>query len=140
MVVGSVGSGGPPGRSGFTLVEVLVVLILMGIAVGLVAPAFLPPRRDEESALAALIRRAQDIAATRGETIYLGIAASGDWRFDAGSTASEQALATGTLEGYDGPRGILVVSALGTCGFDVRSSDAALAMPIDPLTCELVTP
>lgn len=127
-------------RAGFTLVELLVVLILMGVAVGLVAPAFLPPRRTEESALAALIRRAQDIAAARGETVTLGIAASGDWRLDGTSAGSAQALATGTLDGYDGPRAILVVSALGTCGFDVRSSDAALAIPIDPLTCELVTP
>jgi prepilin-type N-terminal cleavage/methylation domain-containing protein len=142
--VGSVGNDGSarraPARGGFTLVEVLVVLILMGIAVGLVAPAFLPPRRDEKSALATVIRRAQDIAAARGETVYLGIARSGDWRLDAGSTRLAQSLASGTLEGYDGPRAILVVSALGTCGFDVRSSEAARGVPIDPLTCEVVTP
>lgn len=138
--VGCEGGTGRARRAGFTLVEILVVLILMGIAVGLVAPAFLPPRRAEESALAALIRRAQDIAAARGETVYLGIAASGDWRLDAGSAASAQALASGTLDGYDGPRAILVVSTLGTCGFDVRSSEAARAIPLDPLTCEVVAP
>ncbi len=127
-------------ESGLTLIEILVVLILLGIAAGLIAPAFLPPHRNEESALATLIRRAQDIAATRGETVFLGIAASGDWRLDAGSTASAEALASGSLDGYDGPRGILVVSALGTCGFDVRSNDAVRAIPLDPLTCEVVTP
>ncbi len=126
--------------AGFTLIEVIVVLVVMGIAVGLVAPAFFPPRRDDGLPLGALIRRTQDIAASRGETIYLSIASSGDWRLDGGSTVSERALATGTLDGFDGPHAVLVVSPLGTCGFDVRSSEAARVIPLDPLTCELVTP
>lgn len=129
-----------PRRRGFTLVEILVVLILMGIAAGLVAPAFLPPRRVAESAVAALVRRAQDVAAQRGETIYLGLSAGGSWRLDGAASLDRGAIATGRLDGYAGPAGTLVVSAVGTCAWDVRSVAAANAVPLDPLTCTLPAP
>jgi prepilin-type N-terminal cleavage/methylation domain-containing protein len=129
----------PGGRRGFTLIELLVVLIIVAIGVGFVAPALLPPRRDPESALAALIRRTRDIAAAREETVYLGVAPGGRWRLDAGA-AADRPLATGELPGYAGPAATLVVSPLGTCGFDTRSGEAARTIPIDPLTCEFVAP
>lgn len=127
-------------RGGFTLIELIVVLVVIGIAVGLVAPAVIAPRHDPEPPLASLLRRAQDIAASREETVYLGIAAGGRWRLEAGSTAGGRPLAIGHLPGYRGPGTTLVVSPLGTCGFDVRGSDAARAIPLDPLTCALVAP
>ena len=125
---------------GFTLIELIVVLVVMAVAAGIVAPAVITPQRDAEPALVALLRRARDFAASREQTVYLGISPSGRWRLDAGAAASDRPLATGDLEGYQGPRATVVVSPLGTCGFDVRTSDAARAIPLDPLTCELVTP
>src|SRR5439155_12522128 len=58
-------SRGLPVR-GFTLVEVLVVIVLLGLAVALVAPALIPSRHDE-SPLGALVRSARDAAARRQE-------------------------------------------------------------------------
>ena len=37
-----------PVGTGFTLVEILVVLILMGLAAALVAPALIAPRREPD--------------------------------------------------------------------------------------------
>jgi prepilin-type N-terminal cleavage/methylation domain-containing protein len=127
-------------RRGFTLVEILVVLILMGLLAGLVGPAFLPPRRPPESGLATLVRRAQDIAAQRGETVFLALAAGGAWRMDGAASLEAGAIATGRLDGYAAPAGTLVVSAVGTCAWDVRSTAAAQAVPLDPLTCTLPAP
>ena len=126
-------------RSGFTLIELIVVLVIMVMAAGIVAPALMTRQPESAPALTALIGRAQDIAAGREETVYLGISASGNWRLDAGGTET-QPLATGDLPGYQGPRATLLVSPLGTCGFDVHSSDAARRIPIDPLTCQVVSP
>lgn len=126
-------------RGGFTLVELIVVLVILVMAAGVVAPALVTrPSQPAPPALVSLIGRAQDIAAGRQETVYLGISAGGSWRLEAGTETHP--LASGDLPGYQGPRATLVVSPLGTCGFDVRSSDAARRIPLDPLTCRVVAP
>jgi prepilin-type N-terminal cleavage/methylation domain-containing protein len=127
-------------RRGFTLLEIVVVVILMGIAAGLVIPALLPPRRPDGSPLSDLVRSARQTAARRGETLYVTISASGQWRFDGAASVTEGPLATGTIDEYQWPGGTLVVSPIGTCAFDVRSGDAARALPLDPLTCEVHSP
>src|SRR3989442_1011622 len=110
-------------RAGFTLIEMLVVLVLMGLAVALVAPALFPARHDE-SALRALLGSARDAAARRGEVVYLRIDVGGRWRM-------EPVFATPVT---------LVVSPLGSCAFDVRSSAAAAVVALEPLTCDLRAP
>lgn len=127
-------------RSGFTLLEVLVVLILLGVAAGLVAPALRPPPRPDESGVAVLVRRARQTAARRAETIYLGLSPTGAWRIDGAASLAEGALATGVVTDYTGPPATLVISPIGTCAFDLRSSAAASALPIDVLTCEVLAP
>src|SRR6267378_6651427 len=72
------GSGGPVvrHRSGFTLVEILVVLILMGLVAALVVPALLP-RHHDQSEVNAVLGRAREVAARRGEVVYVHIDPTG---------------------------------------------------------------
>lgn len=126
---------------GFTLVEILVVIVVLGLVVGVVAPAVLPPRRDEVDAdLARLIRSARAAAAARQETLFVRLAPSGDWRIEGADTDGAGDVAAGTLRAYAGPAGTIIVSPVGTCAFDVQSTAGAAAIPLDPMTCEVVEP
>src|SRR2546428_3723613 len=71
-------------RSGFTLIEMLVVLILMGLVAVLVVPALFP-RHHDQSALNALLVSAREVAARRGEVVYVHIDPTGDWRMEGGA-------------------------------------------------------
>lgn len=124
---------------GFTLIEVLVVLLLLGLAAALVAPIFLP-RADAEHEIARLVRQTRDVAERRGETVHLTIATSGTWWMQGAASAAAGPLTGGRLEAFSGPPGTLVVSPIGTCAFDARSAAAAGAIAIDPLTCEVRAP
>lgn len=134
------GNGQPlDGTRGFTLVEVLVVLLVMVIAASVVAPAFLPSRpNDESSELARLVRAARGAAASRGEMVFLRLSSSGAWRMEGATSAAAGDVASGTLKEYAGPAASLIVSPLGTCAFDVRSTEGAVAIPLDPMTCAVV--
>jgi prepilin-type N-terminal cleavage/methylation domain-containing protein len=123
---------------GFTLIELLVVVVLMGLAVALVAPALIPGRPDE-SALSSVVRSARDAAARRQEVLYLRIDRAGNWLLEGAASPSAGVLASGRVEGVAGPM-TLVLSPVGTCGFDVRSLAAAPTISLDPLTCEIGTP
>jgi len=131
-----------PRRSGFTLIEMLVVLILMGLATALVVPVLLPPSRHD-SALNALLASAREVAARRGEVVSLHIDATGQWRMEGGSPAVQGGggtLATGRVQPFLTAPVTLMVSPLGSCAFDLRSAAAAAAVPLDPLTCEIRSP
>ena len=127
-----------PVGTGFTLVEILVVLILMGLAAALVAPALIAPRREPD--LKALLGRARDTAARRGEMVYLQIEPSGTWRLEGGANPLEGTLASGRIEPFLTAPATLVVSPLGSCAFDVRSGAAAQVVALDQLTCEIRAP
>ena len=133
---------GPMGRSscGFTLVEVLVVLIVMTFAAALVAPALLRVRHTGESQLAPLVAAARDVSARRAEVVYLRVTQSGEWRLRGDASREQGDLATGRLSGFEGPPLTLVVSPIGTCAFDVRSAAVAGRVTLDPLTCEVRAP
>ena len=128
-------------RRGFTLIEMLVVLVLIGVLAGLVGPALLPAKDEPDpNALAPVIDAAREAAVRRSETVYLRIEASGAWRIDGGASLEEGPLASGRIDDArlaDGTGATLVVSPFGSCAFDVRSARAARTLPLDPLTCEL---
>jgi len=126
-------------RSGFTLVELLVVIVLMGLMVGLVAPAVVPrPAPDDDGrSLAPVIRFARQAAVRRSEIVYVRIDDSGAWRVEGASSADDGPLASGRLERYDHGDATLVASPIGTCSFDARSLRVARALRLDPLTCEV---
>jgi len=126
-------------RSGFTLIEMLVVLILMGLVAVLVAPVLLP-RHHDQSALNALLVSAREVAARRGEVVYVHIDPTGEWRMEAGANPLQPALATGRVEPFFTAAVTLMVSPLGSCGFDVRSAAAVGGDVLDPLTCKMRAP
>jgi prepilin-type N-terminal cleavage/methylation domain-containing protein len=125
-------------RSGFTLVELLVVIVLMGLMVGLVAPAVIPrPVPDDRGSLGPVIRFAREAALRRSEIVRVRIDPSGAWRADGASSVEDGPLASGRLDGYDHGEATLVASPIGTCSFDARSFRVAHALRLDPLTCEV---
>ncbi len=127
-------------RRGFTLIELIVVLVVMGLMVGLVAPAVIPrPAPDERGSLAPVIRFVREAALRRTETIHLRIDPSGAWRVDGASSSGEGPLATGQIEHYTYGEATLVASPIGTCAFDARSTRITDALALDPLTCELAS-
>src|SRR2546425_2610395 len=128
-----------PARPGFTLVEMLVVLILMGLAAALVAPARLAPHRRGVT-LSDLVASARETAARRGEVLHLTIEPTGQWRLEGGANTLDGTLAAGRVEPFLATPVTLIVSPLGSCAFDVRTASAASALALEPLTCEIRTP
>src|SRR3989442_13894339 len=107
----------------------------MGLRVGLVAPPLLPGPQDQ-SDVNALLRSAREVAARRGEVVYLHIDPTGDWRMEGTPTP----LATGHVQPFLTVAVTVMVSPLGTCGFDVRSAAAVGTVPLDPLSCGMRPP
>jgi prepilin-type N-terminal cleavage/methylation domain-containing protein len=124
---------------GFTLIEMLVVLVLLGMAAALAAPA-LRSFRPARPALGSLIPGARDAAARRGETVYLRIAESGEWRMEGATSSTAGPLATGRVDPFPGLPLTIIVSPLGSCAFDLRSTQAGRLIRLDPLTCEVDGP
>lgn len=122
------------GAPGVTLLELLVVLVLLGLAAALAAPAFITPGGAPGSALGEPLHAARVNAIRRAETLYLTVSPTGHWRLDAPSDTTAP-LATGVEGGYAGPGVTVIVSSLGTCGLDAASQAAGRALAIDPLTC-----
>jgi prepilin-type N-terminal cleavage/methylation domain-containing protein len=126
-------------RRGFTLVEVIVVLLLLGLAAAFAAPVFLAPDRNE-SGLVTVVRGARQLAERRGENLHLDMGPDGRWSVTGAASLEEGTLAEGELADYDGPRFRLVLSPIGTCALDVRSLRVTSTVQVDPLTCEIDRP
>lgn len=123
-------------RRGFTLVELVVVLVLMGLAVGLVAPALRPPQPAAESAVAPLLRTGRTAAVARGEPMVLKMNGAGSWRLDARGTGDGDPVASGIVSPPPAAAFSIDFSPLGTCAADVRSGSAE-SLALEPLTCEI---
>lgn len=121
---------------GFTLIEMIVVLVIISLAAALVAPSLLSVHKAGP-ALNSLIPAAREAAARREEMIYLRIATSGEWTMEGAVSPSAGALASGHIDPFPGLPLTLIVSPLGTCSFDVRSASAAHVIRLNPLTCTI---
>lgn len=124
----------------FTLVEVVVVLLLMGLAAALVAPSLVPRRAAARSGLDAAIENARTAAVRRGEVVRLRVDRSGAWRMDGAASADAPPLATGRVDAGAHGGLTLLFSPLGTCGSEVGDEAAAAALGLDTATCERRTP
>ena len=120
---------------GYTVIEVIVVLVLMAIAAALVAPAFVTPK-GRAAAITEVLGQARALAIRRAETMELHIEPSWAWRLD--GTASQQTgpVATGTLKSAPAAALTLSFSPLGSCASDVATATAAAPLHLNPLTCE----
>ncbi|HEX2636185.1 MAG TPA: type II secretion system protein [Gemmatimonadales bacterium] len=124
---------------GFTLIELLVVLIIMGVAAALTAPALLkaPPRKPP---LEELIATARQVAARRGETMYLRVEQGGAWRLEGAASEPAALAAAGHVPGFPGLPVALAISPLGSCSFEVAVPPTARPFRLDPLTCRIDQP
>jgi prepilin-type N-terminal cleavage/methylation domain-containing protein len=122
-------------RIGYTLIEVIVVLMLLTIAASVVAPAlFLSP--EQPSSTRIVIGSAREAAVRRGEMVQLRVDASGRWQVLSRAFLTAEPLLSGRLSNAPGNTTDLFFSALGTCA---PSPESALVQPLtalDPLTCE----
>jgi prepilin-type N-terminal cleavage/methylation domain-containing protein len=121
-------------RRGFTLIEMLVVLAIMGLAAVMVVPALTRQFRAESS-FQTVLASARDQAAARGEVIYLRIDPSGQWHTEGGGSTLEGDVTRGRIAPLATAAVTLIVSPTGSCAFDVRSAGAAHFIPLDPLSC-----
>jgi prepilin-type N-terminal cleavage/methylation domain-containing protein len=129
---------GPRSTRGITLIELIVVLVLIAMGASLAAPALLRREQTPEGGLAPLLVPARAAAARRGETVRLHISDAGEWRIDGAASAEAGPLSSGRVEPFPGLPLTLIVSPLGSCGFDARSAAAASAIRLDPLSCEIL--
>ena len=125
-------------RTGFTLIEMIVVLAVMGLAAMLVLPALRTAGRGD-SGLQTIVTAARAAAAHRGELIYLRIESDGAWHMEGGGSPLEGELTGGRITPLATVPLTLIVSPVGSCAFDVRSAAGAPPVLRDPLTCEIAT-
>jgi prepilin-type N-terminal cleavage/methylation domain-containing protein len=123
---------------GFTLLELVVVLIVLSLAAALAAPALTRHPDHRESGLAGLIVSAREAAARRGETVHLTIRGSGTWRLVGAASAGDAPIQSGKVDSFPGLPLTLIVSPVGSCGFDARSVKSAEVIRLDPLSCTIM--
>ena len=123
----------PRCRRGFTLLELLVVLVLLGLAVALVLPSLRVP--DRAHAQSSVLERARATAVRRGESVRLFMSRDGAWTVRATSDTTGEILLAGTGVESSGPdlAQSIVISALGTCLPEGASAFGATAW--DPARC-----
>ncbi len=128
----------PPGRRvAFTLLELLVVLVLLGLSAAVVLPSFrLPAPTGPESAP----QRARALAVRRGESVRLATDHAGRWQVVAtADTDGTILLAGGGGSASDsGAAGSIVISALGLCLPEGHSAAGTSAW--DPVRCAVTPP
>lgn len=115
--------------TGFTLLEIVVTLVLIGLGTALVAPLF---RRDvlPDDAWPAVVSAARELAVRRAQRLVLDVDDRGQWRLSAlGDSAT---IGAGVLD-ERGAATRLSISPLGACfrdAADARDWDAVACAPV----------
>jgi hypothetical protein len=116
----------------------IVVMIVLSLAAGIALPALGRRTEPRGGELPSLILLSQEAAARRGETIHLEIAGSGAWTIQGSASRADGPIRAGQVDSFPGLPLTLIVSPLGSCGFDARSAKSPSEVRLDPLTCTLV--
>ena len=96
---------------GFTLLEIVVTLVLLGLATALVAPAF-RTSSTPDAGLPSVLAATRETAVRRAQTLVLQVDDRGAWRIVAAGDSS--LLSTGRFT--DGTRDLRIrVNPLGAC-------------------------
>jgi prepilin-type N-terminal cleavage/methylation domain-containing protein len=116
---------------GFTLLEVLVTLILLGVAAAIVAPVIRVSQPPDEG-IQAVLAGARDAAVRRAQTLVLSVGDLGQWQLAPAN--SPDLIARGQFR--DGPRDLRIrVNALGAC----FNEGAAGPVALDAISCTITT-
>ena len=116
--------------SGFTLLEIVVTLVLIGLGAALVAPMF---RRDAlpDDAWPAVVSAARELAVRRAQRLTLDVDNRGQWRLSA--LGDSTAIGAGVLS-ERGAASRLSITPLGACfqenGANRRDWDAVACAPV----------
>jgi prepilin-type N-terminal cleavage/methylation domain-containing protein len=118
-------------RNGFTLIELMMVLVLLAITAAAAAPAFLgrhamSPERRTATSLAVALVRTRDAARERGVSAALVLAPSNGRYWIVAGDSSE----TGILPLDEGVRITNVASDRVTCRFDAAGPATACTITV----------
>lgn len=123
--------------SGYTLIEMLVVLLLLGLTAALAAPSLRPPA-SSGTELSRLLERARWIAVERGEVVYLRIDPDGKWRIEAGEAALRQdPIGSGTIGYTAATATTLRITPVGSCAPDVHTAAQGSGVTVRVLSCDV---
>ena len=121
-------------RPGYTLVEMLVVMVLLAVAAAVVAPSLMF-RREDSLSFSKLVATGRQAAIRRAEVLRLHIERSGDWELTEDSSSGE-ILMRGRLSNTWGSADLLF-SPLGTCGPSPEDLPSPALSQLDQLNCEI---
>ena len=116
--------------SGLTLLEILVTLIVLGLAAALVVPVFRAETLPDDD-LRAVLAGARETAVRRAQTLVLSVDQRGTWKIAAAHDTST--VASGQLRDGTGPLQIRV-NPLGAC----LNEGGAVAIAVDAVGCSIV--
>ena len=113
--------------SGFTLLEIVVTLVLLGLAAAMVAPAF-QRNTSRDSDVGAIVASAREAAVRRAQTLVLHVDDRGAWRLTpVRDTAS---ISSGVLPQSRKPLTVRI-SPLGACFHE----EPSIAPKWDAISC-----
>lgn len=121
-------------RSGFTLLELVVVLGIMGLAMAIVAPSLVLRAPSPEESMQRVVASARRVAMQRAQTVTLDVDEDGGWRVMAAAHESTEVALSGALDERPLGEVHLLITPLGLCHTTAAAIEAA-ALPFDPLTC-----
>ncbi|MDQ3082719.1 MAG: prepilin-type N-terminal cleavage/methylation domain-containing protein [Gemmatimonadota bacterium] len=127
-------------RTGFTLLELVVVLAIMGLGMAVVAPSLVLRSPSPEEALQRVVADARRVATRRAQTVSLDIDDDGEWRVVGSERDAPEVLLTGELDASSSLGVHLRITPLGLCLSEARGADSGGRRPavsFDPLTCSL---
>ena len=124
-------SGPRERRAGFTLVEIVVVLVLLGLAATLVVPALLFPPAGPTPTLSDLIRQSREASVARGQPLLLQLDGMGRWELLLPAGDTTLPIARGEVDDTTHSAFTLRLTPTGLCA-PVPSGRSVV---LDPLDC-----